>query len=411
MRGHIRQRGSKWYVVVELPPTPDGKRRQRWVPAGTTKRDAERELTRILRELDQGIDIDPGKLTVGEYLDRWLADYAKSHTSAQTYERYKEIVEIHLKSAMGGVLLSKLTPLHIQRHYTKAMDEPRKGRSRPLSARTVLQHHRVIREALKFAVRWRLLAVNPADAVEPPSVRRKEMGTLTPEQAGRLMETAKKHRLYVPICLSLLCALRKGEVFGLRWEDLDLGDGLLRVRRSAEYPSTGPALKEPKSGRARVVKMPELMVEILREHQKKQREWIDAQGSEYSDQGLVCALRDGRIGGHYGVNRDLDVIIGKAGVPRVRFHDLRHSHATALLAAKIAPKVVSERLGHSQISITQDLYSHVWPDMQAEAASAIDLLFGGKKPASAANGLQTGEGESPSMEGNPDVAEEPGSQM
>lgn len=381
MRGHLRKRGANsWEITLDYPRGEDDKRNQRTVTIHGTKTDAEKERTRLLRELDQGTAIDPNQLTVGEYLNRWLADYASTNVGPATYRRYAGIVKSRLIPAIGHHKLSNLRPLHIQDYYTKVLKEPPPGLKRPLSPTTVVQYHRILREALKHAVRWQLLAVNPADAVKPPRKDEKEMQVLTNQQAATLLEASKPYRLHVPIALALLCGLRSGEAFALRWGDIDLDAGVLHVRRSLEVLDGTPRFKDPKTARGRrTIALPGLMVEILREHQDKQKHEKETLGEGYHDGDLVCCRADG-LPVIYNIHKRFAKILDDAKLPKVRFHDLRHGHATALMGLGVNPKVVSERLGHSGIAITLQTYSHVLPEMQREAADKLDGVFGRPAP-------------------------------
>lgn len=377
MKGSLVQRGASWWAVVDLPRSPDGKRRQKWHKlTATGKRQAQQELSKLLADLAGGTYVEPGKLTVGEYLERWLADYAKPNVAAKTYERYEGIVRKHLIPNLGSYPISKLQPLHIQEYYSRALQSGRLDkRSGNLSPTTVLHHHRVLKEALGQAVKWQIIPRNPADAVEPPRPARKEMQVLTAEQIDRLLEAAKGTPLHMPILLAVATRMRRGEILALRWQDVDLDAGTISVCRSLEQTKAGLSFKEPKTARSRrVVVLPTFAVEALRRHRVQQVEHRLQFGPAYQDHGLVCALDHGAPAA-YRLSSDWPALLEKAGLPHVRFHDLRHSHATMLLAQGVHPKIVSERLGHSAIGITLDTYSHVLPAMQQEAAAKLDSLF------------------------------------
>ena len=226
MKGHIRKRGERsWAVVLDVGRDAEGKRRQKWHRVSGTKKDAQRELNRLLFELDEGIYIEPAKLSVGDYLERWLDDYAANNVARKTLERYTEIIRDHLKPAIGHVMLPKLQPLHIQSYYSKALSEGRKDGKGGLSAQTVLHHHRVLRGALKQAMRWQMLARNPADAVEPPRPERQQMKALDEAETVYLLEAAKNSRLYRPIFLAVTTGMRRGEILAVRWSAIDLDKG------------------------------------------------------------------------------------------------------------------------------------------------------------------------------------------
>jgi len=379
MKGHLRERGKgNWWAVVDIGRDPEtGKRRQKWHRlAATGKRQAQQELSKLLADLAGGTYVEPAKLTVGEYLERWLADYARVNVAAKTFERYEGIIRRHLIPNLGGYPISKLQPLHIQEYYSRALQSGRLDK-RPgnLSPTTVLHHHRVLREALGQAVRWQIIPRNPADAVEPPRPARKEMRVLTAEQIDRLLETAKGTPLYMPILLAAATGMRRGEILGLRWQDVDLNAATVSVCRTLEITKGRMAFKEPKSAKSRrVITLPAFAVEALRCHRIEQAEHRLRVGPAYEDQGLVCATERGTPM-IFNFERDYLALLNKANIPRVRFHDLRHSHATLLLAQGVHPKIVSERLGHSAVGITLDTYSHVLPAMQKEAAEKIDSLF------------------------------------
>jgi integrase len=378
MKGHLRRRGkNSWSIVLDLGRDASGKRRQKWHAVGGTKKVAERELARLVNALHTGAYIEPTRITVAEYLERWLEDYARSNVSAKTFERYAEIVRLHLTPDIGFHKLVKLQPLHIQSHYSKALQEGRKDRrSGGLSKRTVLHHHRVLREALQQAVRWQLLPRNPADAVAPPRAPRIEMRALDEEHVAQLLTLAKGTSLYVPILLAVAAGLRRGEILAVRWNDIDLDRGTLAVRQSLEQTKAGLQFKQPKTQKGRrVVTLPSLVLDALRHHKAEQAKVRLKLGTGYQDNGLVCSAADGRPMNPNSFSHHCVYFLRQSGLAGLRFHDLRHSHATLLLRQGVHPKVVSERLGHSGVGITLDIYSHVLPDMQEEAARKLDYAL------------------------------------
>jgi len=235
--------------------------------------------------------------------------------------------------------------------------------------------HRVLREALQQAVRWQLLARNPADAVKPPKVERKQMQTLDAEATVVLIEAARCTNLFMPILLGVLCGLRRGEITALRWRSIDLDHGQLSVTASTEQTSRGTREKETKSGKARTVALPSLIVDELRRHRVAQAEGLLQAGVRLTDDHHVVAREDGQPLQPRSLTHAFVKFIRQHGLPPIRLHDLRHSHATHMLAAGVHPKVAQERLGHSSVSVTIDLYSHVLPGMQAEAVSRVDAVL------------------------------------
>ena len=289
--------------------------------------------------------------------------------------RYEEIVRCHLSPRLGHIPLSKLQPLHIQSYYSEALLSGRRRGKGGLSAQTVLHHHRVLREALQQAVKWLLLARNPADAVEPPRPKRREMRALDGEATGKLLRAATETRLYVPIMIAVTTGLRRGEILGLRWEDVDFENANLAVRQSLEQTKAGLAFKQPKTAKGRrVVALPGLTIETLKQHRKQQAAERLMLGQAFEDHGLVCARADGNPWPSNSFSAAFVALAKKAGCT-IRFHDLRHTHATQLLRQGVHPKIVSERLGHSTVGITLDVYSHVLPGMQEEAATRTDTAL------------------------------------
>jgi integrase len=376
MKGHVRERSpGHWAVVVELGRDEKGKRRQKWHSVPGKKRDAERELSRLLHEMNTGAYVEPSRMSVGDYLKRWLEDYARTNVAPKTYERYEEIVMKHLSPTLGHIQLSKLQPLQIQSYYSEALVSGRRNGKGGLSPQTVLHHHRVLREALQQGVRWLLLARNPADAVEPPRPRRREMKALDSETTGKLLRATQETRLSIPVMLAVTTGLRRGEILGLRWEDVDFENATLAVRQSLEQTRAGLAFKPPKTTKARrVVALPGLTIEMLKEHKKRQAARRLLLGRAWEDNDLVSPAADGKPWPPGAFSAAFLALARKTGV-KVRFHDLRHTHATQLLRQGVHPKIVSERLGHSTVGITLDVYSHVLPGMQEEAASRTDAAL------------------------------------
>lgn len=377
MRGHIRRQGRKsWAVVLDIGFDRRGRRRQKWHTVRGTKRDAEQELSRILRELDTGTYVEPTRLTVGEFLEQWLESHARRAVSAKTFERYAEIARKHLIPALGAHRLVDLRPLHVQTCYGEALVSGRRDGRGGLSAQTVVHHHRVLKQALKQAVRWQLLARNPADAVDPPRAQPTQPLALDEAATATLLRAAAGSRLYVPVLLAVATGLRRGELLALRWEDVDLAGARLSVCRALEQTREGLSFKVPKTPRSRrSIALPALLVEALREHRKEQAEARLRFGPVYQDMGLLCPAVDGTPWNPRAFTKAFSVLARRAGFEGVRFHDLRHAHASHLLRYGVHPKVVSERLGHATVAITLDRYSHVLPGLQEDAALKVDAAL------------------------------------
>jgi integrase len=267
------------------------------------------------------------------------------------------------------VRLAALRPEHIQRYYTRLVSEG--DGSGPLSAQTVLHHHTMLHGALRHAVRTGLIPRNPADAVEPPRPRRYEARTLTAEEAQTLLRAIAGTRWHAFVALAVTAGLRRGELLGLRWSDLDLDAGRLSVRQQVLRVRGQTTIEPVKTARShRPVALSAGMAAVLREHRARQEEARRAAGELWQDHGLVFPRGDGRPANPSTVTHEFADLLERAGLPHVRLHDLRHTMATLLLAAGAHPKVVQERAGHATVGITLDLYSHVQPTLQDEAAAA-----------------------------------------
>ena len=256
------------------------------------------------------------------------------------------------------------------------LESGRKDGRGGLSAQTVVHFHRILHKALEQAVKWQLVARNVCDAVDVPRPQRHEMKALTEEETTRLLTAARETRLYVPILLAVATGMRRGEILALRWDALDLEAGTLSVSRSLEQTAGNLNFKAPKTDRSRrTVVLPRFAVVALQCHKGEQAKLRLLLGPGYQDHGLVVARADGSPWRPDVFSTEFGVLIRKTEVPPVRFHDLRHSHASQLFRAGIHPKIVSERLGHSGVGITLDTYSHLLPGMQEEAASKLDSAF------------------------------------
>ena len=293
MKGHIRERSpGHWAIVIDLRDTEAGKRRQRWYSFRGTTRQAQVECARLISEIQNGTAIEPSRLTVSDFLERWI-EHMQGQVSPRSHERYAEIARKNLMPLLGGLALTKLQPAHISQAYAKALASGRRDGKGGLSARTVTHMHRVVREALQQGVRWQMLARNPADAVKPPKVERKQMNVLDTDATAALIETARPYRIFVPILLGVLCGLRRGEIAALRWKSVDLEAGQLCVVASIEQTKAGCREKETKSGRDRVVALPAMLIAELRRHRAEQAQELLQLGVRLTDNGYVVAQADG----------------------------------------------------------------------------------------------------------------------
>jgi integrase len=349
--------------------TADGRRR--YVSA-KTKTEARQVLRQAMADADRGLIFDADNLKVGEYLDRWLSDSVSDTVKATTFERYEQITRLHLKPALGRVKLNALTPAHVRSLYREKLEAGS-------AARTVRYIHTTLHKALKQAVMDGLIPRNATEAVKPPQPSREEMRPLTPEQAKLLLQVAHEagDRLEALYVLAIHTGLRQGELLGLKWNDVDLEDGSLQVRRTLSITKSGPVFTSPKTNSARrSVKLTSKATEALKSHLERQLREIDRVGSLWSPgdaDGLIFASETGEPLDRRAVTKlKFKPLLKRARLPEIRFHDLRHTCATLLLTRNVNPKIVSEMLGHSTIAITLDTYSHVLPNMRDQAAAAME---------------------------------------
>jgi integrase len=373
MKGHIRERApGHWAIVLDLHDPQSGKRRRKWHSFIGTKREAQVECARLISEMKGGTYLEPSKITIAQFLERWL-DYAKSKVSPRTYERYCEIVRKNIIPALGAIHLTKLRPAQIAGAYNNALASGRRDGKGGLAPTTVIYMHRLIKQSFGQAVRWELLTRNPADAVDPPKTERAALTTYDMDQTAELLEALRGTRLRLPVLLAVMCGLRRGEIVALRWRHIDFDAGKMAVVESAEQTARGVRYKPPKSGKGRAVALSEMVVAELRRHRLAQAEELLRLGIRQSDATFVYARQDGEPMQPRSLSQMWAAT--ETGLPRIPFHNLRHSHATHMLAAGVHPKVASERLGHSRVGITLDLYSHVLPGMQEDAAARVDVAF------------------------------------
>lgn len=379
MRGHIRRRGNKWAVVVDVGRDENGRRRQRWHSGYDTRRDAQKALTEILGRLEGGTYIEPTKETLGQYLTEWL-EGQRGQVRESTWVSYRLNVECHVLPALGTVPLQSLTAAALNGFYASLLETGRKDGA-GLSPRTTRYIHTILRKSLKDAVRWSRVTRNVADLADPPSPRAtapRVMRTWTATELKGFLAHASDERLYALYFLAGYTGMRRGEVLGLRWRDLDLDGGRASITQTLIAVAYRVSFSTPKTARGRrSVALDAETVRVLREHRRRQLEERLALGGYAEDFDLVFAGLEGEPLHPDQVSKRFDKLVRAAGLPRIRFHDLRHTHATLALQAGIHPKVISERLGHATVSITLDTYSHAVPALEEEAAEKVAaVVFG-----------------------------------
>ena len=380
MPGHLEKRSDKsWTIIVEAGRDPITKKRKRIKNAFQgTKREAEKEMARLLTEIDSGQYVKPSKLTFDEYLIQWLDDYGKPNLAPSTFDSYRRIINVHIIPALGFIKLDKLQPMHLQHYYNKSLGEGRKDGNGGLSLRTVQYHHRIIREALQHALKWQLIQQNVADFVQAPRPKKAEISLPGLSEIDRLLETARDHHDYSLITTAIFTGMRRAELLGLRWSDISFDSFSLSIRQTLQrLPGQGFIFTDPKSQKSkRQIIIPPALVSVLKDHRKKQLESKLHFDEGYQDFNLVFPRPDGSPEDPSNISHRFKALVDKLSLTGLRFHDLRHLHATLLLAQGVHPKVVQERLGHQTVTLTLDTYSHVIPSLQRDVADKLENLFG-----------------------------------
>lgn len=378
MKGSIRQRSKgSWEITIDAGRDPaTGKRQRHFESVKGIKRDAQQRLHELLLSVEQGVYIKPTRISLGEWLGDWLNSYVATNCSLATARSYKSEVRCHLIPALGAIPLTHLQPQHLQSYYAHALSQGRVDGKGGLSARTVRYHDHILSNALNHAVKMGLLVRNVAEAVDPPRPEKRNMATLAPEDIPQFLETARGTPYYVLFYTALYTGMRLGELLGLRWLDVDLYMASLSVVQALYKRAEVCKMVKPKSphSRRQIALSPSLAL-LLRQHKGEQQARGVLLGKPISDSDLVFCRTNGEPIDPTVISHACAAVLKKAGLPHMRFHDLRHTHATLMLKQGVHPKIVSERLGHSSVAITMDTYSHVLPGLQEQAAEGFDNLL------------------------------------
>lgn len=381
MQGHIhrRERTSKngrkstlWYVVVDLPRGADGERRQKWHGGFRTKKAAEAVRARLVHQLTTGFYVEPSSMRLSE----WLADYwlpvHKTRVKKATYRAYRSVTEHHINPRIGGVPLGKLTPQMLNQLYQQLLANGRRKKEGGLAPATVNGVHVVLRKALADAEDAGLIPRNPAKRAKPPRPHTQdgELRYWTPWELREFLHLCEGHRLEAALRLLAMTGARRGEIAGLRWIDVDFDQARITIRQALLAGDGEVYVSSPKSGRGRTVDLDQATLQKVRGHADRQvlekvatRKWQDS--------GYVFVKQDGSLLDPNTLTRAFRWIVDHSDLPRIRLHDLRHTHASIAVKAGVPIGVVSERLGHASPEFTLHRYSHVMPGMQRDAADKI----------------------------------------
>jgi integrase len=373
MRGHIKQRSEgSWSIILELDKTPDGKRHQKWITFKGSHKQAETKLTELLRQRDIGNYVNTDdNITVRSFLTRWLAEYARINLSPRGYERYESICRVHLIPAIGKIPLTKLRSEHLQKLYTEKLESG-------LSPRTVKYIHVITHKALVTALKWNLINRNIADNVDTPKPNQSEMQIWNEEEMSQFLEAAKDTEYYALFYAALFTGARRSELLALRWKDIDLILGQIYINRGLHHLNNGEyVFSQPKTARSRrTIALSPSAIGVLSKYYDTRCMDAAMLNKKVTDDTLIFSdIVTGKPYRPNTISRAWTNLAIKTGIKTIRFHDARHTHASLMLKQGIHPRIVMERLGHSTISVTLDIYSHVVPGMQELAAQRFDDAF------------------------------------
>jgi integrase len=376
MRGYIKPNLNKdgkiisYRIAVSIGRDPVTKKPRHIYETFKRKGDADKRLNELVRRRENGMLFAPSRDSLGSYLENWLRDIVKPNLSPRTVEGYESIINKHIIPAkVGKIPLTQLKPPDIQGYYS---DKLQSG----LSNRTVLHHAMCLHGALRNAVKTGLVPFNICDATTPPKAVKKEMQIMNEKEMQIFLELARNTRYHTLFYLALFTGMRRGELLGLKWSDIDLLGMQISVNRSLYQLANGEIIiTKPKTNKSRrLISLTPSTCEVIRDEYAKQKATQESLAAQWNEDSFVFSEWDGKHLLPNTISHAWQKLAKKAGMKGVRLHDSRHSHATLMLKAGIHPKIVSERLGHSSITITLDTYSHVVPGLQQAAANKFDEL-------------------------------------
>lgn len=387
MAGWVEKRGENtWRLNVPGGTGPDGKRKifRKNVEA-KSKREAEKLLDLFSAEVLKGQYVEPSKLTFKDFAERWLRDYAEPNLAPKTVFRYRQLLESRILPAMGHLKMEEIKPVHLLEFYKNLQEEGIRLDGKPgvLSEQTILHHHRLLSAIFNDAVEWQVIPSNPASRVKPPKVKRKRARYYEEEQVAVLLKALEKESLKhkTLVVLALSTGLRRGEIMGLEWPDVNFEEGTITVRQAAQYlPGKGTFEKDTKNETSeRIIAVPESVAALLKEYRK---EWLENRlkvGDLWQGSDRLFTTWDGRPGHAEWPSQWFAKFVRKHNLPPLSFHGLRHTSASLLISQGVHPKAISGRLGHSNISTTMDIYGHLLKSADREAADKLEGVLSGKK--------------------------------
>ena len=378
MRGSIIERNGSYRIAVSLGKDPVTQKYKRYFETvRRNKKDAQRRLRELLSSLDNGTFSKSSKLTVASYLEQWLRDYCQPNLAPHTTESYEFFIRRHIIPDIGLTPLCQLKPADLQHLYASKLSSGRRDGTGGLGSRSVKYIHTTLHRALNSACKMGLIVRNPADAVDVPKITQREMRTMDETDVHLLLEFAKNTPYYALFYLALFSGMRRSELLGFRWCDLDLLLCQASISRTLHRLHTGETIirpcKTPKS--KRLVSLSPSTVIVLREHKEAEAKQRGSLSLPFTDDDYVFAHYDGSPLLPDSVTQAWRKLARRIGLKGIRLHDCRHTHASLLLKQNVHPAIVAQRLGHASVQITLDVYSHILPGLQRAAANRFDDIL------------------------------------
>jgi integrase len=370
LQGSLVKKGKYWYVVVDIRKDEKGKRQQKWHNTKCMDRkEALKAKRQILVTIDNGTYVEPSKKTFSEFILEWLDEEIKDKKEKTTYYSYKQTINKHIVPYFQNIKLQSLQPIHIQKFYNHLL---RIG----LSANTVKHHHANIHKCLKYALRMGMITRNSADAIELPKVEKYQAKYYDKKEIQMLLKAVKGTYVEVPVTITIGMGLRRGEVLGLKWDNINLGAKEMFIAKSRVRQGKEKVLKSTKTEKSRrVLVIPDYIIKYLKQLKLQQKKDKLFFGNTYNGENYICCTPQGYPLGITYVSRIFKKILADNGLPEIRFHDMRHSNASYLLKQGVTMKELQEWLGHSSIATTADIYAHVDAEMKKSIARKSNTMF------------------------------------
>ena len=370
MRGHIEKRGNKYSFILDIGRDPvTRKRRQKRVSGFTSERKARRAMVDMMADLNNNTYTEPTNVTLKKHITTWL-NHKEKRVTIGTYNHYHSYATHHIIPAIGHIKIQDLRPIQLQNFYDSLIDNSK------LSMRSIHHIHRIISNCLNMAVKMGEIQTNIASVVEPVKVPKTEQNYWDVEDVNAFVDSARGHIHFIGFYLAIFTGMRQGEILGLKWDCVDFDNKKIYVHRSIKRVGSGGELKDLKNNSSyRSITMSETLMRELKKHKSEQNEFKMRYRKDYDDQDFVVATKLGTFVLPSNIARAFRLIRNKLDIKQIRFHDLRHTHASLLFKQNVHPKIVQERLGHSSIETTLDTYSHMLPNMQETAAQKLDEMF------------------------------------